>query len=158
MKGDPDFIEVKGYMFVGASMERLKKENMPWHEDVVEFSKKLSEFLPDYEIVSEHIPSRVVMLAKKKFFIDGEWRTWIDFPNWHELVMSGKNFGVLDFLKKTLSVGLSGRKIKEEVEKKKKEESQKKEVFVNEETDELDFWKENEEVVKKPDNDSSGGC
>lgn len=156
MRGDPDFIEVKGYMFVGASMERLKKDNMPWHEEVVDFTKKLSAFLPDYEIVSEHIPSRVVMLAKKKFFIGGEWKTWIDFQKWNDLVLSGKDFEVLDFVKKTPSVGLSGRKIKEEVEKKKKKQS--KEIYVNEETDELDFWKEDAEAVKNPDKDSSGGC
>ena len=77
-KGDPDFVEVKAYMFVGESRLRLKKENMPFHEDVVAFVKKLDKFLPEYEIASEHVPSRVVLLAKKKFKKNGKWDTWID--------------------------------------------------------------------------------
>lgn len=135
-KGSPDFIEVKAYMFVGASRQRLKKENMPWHEEVVDFSKKLLEHLDEYEIVSEHIPSRVVLLAKKKFKIDGIWNTWIDFDKWHGLVNSEKDFDVLDFVRKTLQTGLSGRKIKQEVENRKKG------IFVNEKTEEIEFWKE----------------
>jgi tRNA wybutosine-synthesizing protein 1 len=33
--------------------------------------------------VTEHGPSRVVLLAKKKFFIDGKWHTWIDYEKFH---------------------------------------------------------------------------
>lgn len=137
--GNPDFLEIKGYMFVGESRERLQKENMPWHEEIVEFSKELIKYLPEYEIVSEHIPSRVVLLAKKKFKINDEWKTWIDFSKWHNLVNSNEEFTSLDFVKKTPQIGLSGRKIKEEVEKKRKG------LYVNEETEELDFWKENKD-------------
>ncbi len=149
--GSPDFIEVKGYMFVGESRERLNKDNMPWHEEIVEFSKKILKFLPEYELVSEHIPSRVVMLAKKNFFIEGEWRTWIDFPKWHQLVNSEQDFSSLDFVKKTPSIGLSGRKIKEEVERKRKG------LYVNEETDELEFWQENKNDLSK-DSSRDEGC
>ncbi len=109
MKANPDFIEVKGYMFVGASRQRLNKENMPFHEDVVKFSKDLIKYLPDYDIVSEHIPSRVVMIAKKKFFKDGKWYTWIDFKRFFELVESGKEFTTDDYLKPTPETGLSGK-------------------------------------------------
>ncbi len=80
-KGDFDLVEVKAYMFVGASRQRLSKPNMPLHEEAVEFSKELLKFLPEYGLVSEHIPSRVVLLAKKKFFVEGKWKTWIDFEN-----------------------------------------------------------------------------
>jgi len=148
--GNPDFVEVKGYMFVGESRQRLNKNNMPWHEEVVAFSKKILEFLPEYELVSEHIPSRAVLLAKKKFFIENEWRTWIDFEKWETLVGSGKNFTSLDFVKTTPSVGISGRKIREEVEKRKG-------VYVNEETEELDFWKENKDESSK-DLDGADDC
>jgi tRNA wybutosine-synthesizing protein 1 len=78
-KGDPDFVEVKAYMFVGESRMRLEKENMPLHEDVVKFTKELVKYLPGYEIADEHIPSRVVLLAKGKYRKDGKWNTWIDF-------------------------------------------------------------------------------
>jgi len=162
-KGDPDFLEVKGYMFVGASRERLDKKNMPWHEEVVDFSKRLLEFLPEYDVVAEHIPSRVIMLAKKKFKKEDGWYTWIDFKKWHEIVNSAQNsaFSPLDYVRKTPQTGLSGRKIAKEVALKKKiakenTASKNSEVFVNEDTDELDFWKE--DIKKEPDEDSSEGC
>lgn len=165
-KGDPDFIEVKGYMFVGASMDRLKKENMPWHEEVVSFSKEINNFLDNYEIVSEHVPSRVVFLAKKKFKIDNEWRTWIDFKKWDELINSKNDFSTMDYIKKTPQIGLSGRNTKSEVEAKKLKELKTKEnellakekgIFVNEDEDELDFWKENVDDESK-DSDRGDGC
>lgn len=92
-KGDVDFVEVKSYMHVGESQQRLKRENMPLHDEVVAFSKELVNYLPDYEIADEHIPSRVVMLAKKKYkkeIIDDRgnkvstWQTWIDFEKWNQ--------------------------------------------------------------------------
>ena len=64
-KGDPDFIECKGYMFVGSSRQRLTLENMPFHEDVVDFSNELIKYLPNYEVISEHISSRAVLIARK---------------------------------------------------------------------------------------------
>tara|TARA_Y100000310_G_scaffold206661_1_gene207089 strand:+ start:3138 stop:4235 length:1098 start_codon:yes stop_codon:yes gene_type:complete len=100
-KGKPDFIEVKAYMFVGASTKRLKWENMPEHKDVVSYSKKLNTLLEDYEIVSEHIPSRVIMLARKEFKINNKWHTWIDFPKYHNLVNSKKPFSALEYSKET---------------------------------------------------------
>jgi tRNA wybutosine-synthesizing protein 1 len=63
LKSEPDFIEPKGYMWVGESQNRLPKESMPFHEEIVEFAKKLSEFT-GYEIKDEFKPSRVVLLKK----------------------------------------------------------------------------------------------
>lgn len=110
-KADPNFIEVKAYIFVGTSRERLAMENMPLHEDVVEFSKTLNKYLDEYDIASEHIPSRVVLLAKKKFKVNKKWHTWINFPKFHELALSGKEFSTEDYLLKTPKsfVGISGK-------------------------------------------------
>ncbi len=121
-KGSPDFIEVKAYMFLGASRKRLKEENMPLHEDVVAFSRTLLPFLPEYELVSEHILSRVVMLAKKKYLKREVWHTWIDFEKFHKLAVSGKDFSSQDYLRKTPVVGISGKGTRDNafrVEKKK---------------------------------------
>jgi len=74
-KGNPDFIEAKGYMFVGASRQVLSLKNMPTHEEVIEFSKELEKVLPDYELASDHVASRAVLLAKKSF----NKKTWIDY-------------------------------------------------------------------------------
>ena len=107
-KGNPDFIEVKGYMFIGASRQRLDKSNMPYHEDVVEFSNKVNEYLGDYEIVAEQISSRVVLFAKKKYKKDGKWFTWIDFDKFFELVESN-NVEIDGFLNETPRTGISGK-------------------------------------------------
>ena len=129
-KGDPDFLEFKGYMFIGASRQRLNKENMPFHEDVVAFSKAMLKHIPDYEIVSEHIPSRVILLAKKKYKIDGKWHTWINFPKFHELIKENKEIEALDYSIKTPSTGLSGKGTVDRMPK------------IDESTNELEFWKE----------------
>lgn len=100
-KGDPDFVEVKGYMWVGSSRQRLVKENMPEHEDVVNFSKEIENVLKDYEFVSEHVPSRVTLLAKKKFKKNNEWHTWIDFPKFKELSIKGNDFDTDEYTIKT---------------------------------------------------------
>lgn len=81
-RADPDFIEIKAYMFVGASRQRLNKSNMPYHKDIVEFSEKFVKLLPDYEITSEQESSRVVLLSKKKYM----GKTWIDFTKFFELL------------------------------------------------------------------------
>jgi len=64
LKAEPDFIEPKGFVWVGESQKRLPMSSMPFHEDVVEFAKKLSEFT-GYKIKDEFRPSRVVLLSKK---------------------------------------------------------------------------------------------
>jgi len=117
-KGDPDFIEVKAYMHIGESRERLKRENMPIHEEIVAFSKELVKELPEYDIVSEHIPSRVILLAKKKFKKQGKWHTWINFKKFHE----NNNLKTEDFLLPTPQTGLSGKGTKDLIRERRKEE------------------------------------
>jgi tRNA wybutosine-synthesizing protein 1 len=65
-KGNPDFVEVKAYMHLGRSREFLEESNMPYFEDIEEFSKKLKTHLKDYEIINEHKQSRVILLGKNK--------------------------------------------------------------------------------------------
>jgi len=85
-KADPDFIEIKGYMYVGASRERLKLSNMPSFDEVKEWGLKVNEYLKDYDFASQHKPSRVILLAKKKYFDKekNKWNTWIDFNKFFE--------------------------------------------------------------------------
>ncbi|MFW9855504.1 MAG: 4-demethylwyosine synthase TYW1 [Candidatus Thorarchaeota archaeon] len=144
-KGDPDFIEVKAYMHVGASMKRLERENMPLHEEIIPFARSLLQFLPNYDIVSEHIPSRVVLLAKRKFNRGSNWYTWIDFPRFHELVQSGDTFNTDDFLRKTPITGLSGYGTSNYSRNSKGKlvlnlDNTISPINVNEKTSELEFW------------------
>ena len=78
--------------------------------------------MPNYESVSEHLPSRVILLAKKKFKKiknnkkgkSEEWHTWIDFDKFQKAyetyLKTGKEFSAEDYLRKTPEIGLSGRK------------------------------------------------
>ncbi len=61
-KSDVDFIEIKAYMFIGSSRQRLTIENMPRHHEVKEFSEKIGNKL-GYELVDEQESSRVVLLS-----------------------------------------------------------------------------------------------
>ncbi len=63
-KGEPDFVEVKAYEWVGESRRRLKSENVPKMEDIENFAKKISE-LSGYKIFGRFEPSRVVMLTRE---------------------------------------------------------------------------------------------
>ena len=64
-KANPDFVEVKAYMYLGLSRKHLSLENMPLHEDVKEFAEKINKHL-GYHLAGESKPSRVVLLSKKK--------------------------------------------------------------------------------------------
>lgn len=64
-KAEPDFAEIKAYMFVGYSRKRLEMDNMPLHLEVKQFADKINEHL-GYHLAGESKPSRVVLLSKKK--------------------------------------------------------------------------------------------
>lgn len=60
-KADPDFVEVKAYMYVGSSRKRLTLDNMPSFDEVKEFAKKIGDECSK-ELVNESEISRVVLL------------------------------------------------------------------------------------------------
>ncbi len=59
---NPTYVEVKAYMWVGASRERLTRSNMPSHEEVKHVAQQLSE-LTGYPLYGESKSSRVVLLS-----------------------------------------------------------------------------------------------
>ena len=69
-RADPDFVEIKGYMHVGKSRERLDRDAMPDHEEVAEFAREVMDHLPDHDVFREAEPSNVAMLAKSE-------ETWV---------------------------------------------------------------------------------
>ncbi|EZQ06794.1 MULTISPECIES: 4-demethylwyosine synthase TYW1 [Acidianus] len=76
----PTYIEVKAYMHVGPSTLRLTRDAMPRHTEVKEFANILAKFT-GYNIISEHVPSRIVLLSK----IDRPIQignAWTDRWNW----------------------------------------------------------------------------
>ena len=63
-KAQPKFVEVKAYMCVGYSKQRLEYKNMPLHTEVKEFAQKIAD-KANLKIIDEQERSRVVLLAKK---------------------------------------------------------------------------------------------
>ena len=62
LRADPDFIENKGYVYVGHSRENLAAENMPSHEDIMDFSNKIAP-LTARKVLSDSKPSRVALVG-----------------------------------------------------------------------------------------------
>ena len=60
-KANPDFVEVKAYMCVGSSRERLTLDNMPTFDEVKDFASKIGDACGK-ELVNESEISRVVLL------------------------------------------------------------------------------------------------
>jgi tRNA wybutosine-synthesizing protein 1 len=63
-KANPLFLEIKAYMYLGASRNFLKLENMPLHHEVKEFAQEI-EASSGYKIIDEKADSRVVLLMKE---------------------------------------------------------------------------------------------
>jgi len=59
-----DFIEVKGYMYLGYSRKRLQREHMPEHQEVQQFAGKLAQY-SGYHVAEENALSRVVRLERE---------------------------------------------------------------------------------------------
>ena len=113
--GKPDFIEVKGVTFCGDSKaSSLTMKNVPWHEEVIGFVKQLTNALPEYEIACEHEHSNCLLIANKKFKVNGNWNTWIDYPKFHSLMKKFEESGgeatftSLDYMEETPSWAVFG--------------------------------------------------
>ncbi len=92
-RGNPDFIEVKGYVWVGAAQKVHTVQEMPWHEEVLDFSDRLAKELGNYEVISSHQPSNVACLIRK----DLSGKRYINFPKFFEIVNSGGIAETLDY-------------------------------------------------------------
>ncbi|MBN2518699.1 MAG: 4-demethylwyosine synthase TYW1 [Candidatus Altiarchaeota archaeon] len=61
-RAEPDFVECKSYMCIGYSRKRLTLDNMVRHEEILDFSKKLSEET-GYKLKDSKEDSRVALLS-----------------------------------------------------------------------------------------------
>ena len=60
---NPRFIECKAYMYVGGSMQRLARDNMPYMREIRRFAEELAD-QTGYSIKNEDTVSRVVLLSQ----------------------------------------------------------------------------------------------
>ncbi len=59
----PDFIEAKGYVYMGKSRMRLGRDHVPVHEEIRAFAEKLSD-RTGYPMLDESPDSKVVLLGR----------------------------------------------------------------------------------------------
>lgn len=68
--GNPHFIEIKSYMHIGMSTQRLEKQNMLEMNEVRDFSENLCKQMPGFQVMDESEISRIVVLQNKSRFVD----------------------------------------------------------------------------------------
>jgi tRNA wybutosine-synthesizing protein 1 len=61
---EPDFVHIKGFKAVGYAKERMGYDKQVWHDDVLEYAKKILEKLDGYSLKAEDERSCVVMLGR----------------------------------------------------------------------------------------------
>ena len=69
-KASPHFIEIKSYMHVGRSTNRLERNNMLELDEVMKFSKTVAEKSEIFSIIDESFVSRIALLQNNQRFID----------------------------------------------------------------------------------------
>src|ERR1051325_11908301 len=69
-KGDPHFIELKSYMHVGMSTNRLENGDMLSMEEVRGFANILCARMQDFSVMDESEISRIVVMQNKKRYTD----------------------------------------------------------------------------------------
>ncbi len=60
---EAEFVEVKGYMYLGYSRKRLRRDNMPEYHHVYDFAREIAA-CSEYRIADENEGSRVVLLRR----------------------------------------------------------------------------------------------
>jgi tRNA wybutosine-synthesizing protein 1 len=69
-KSNAHFVELKSYMHIGRSTNRLEYENMVEMNDVRKFSEQIADKSDRFEIMDESEISKIVVLQNKKRFTD----------------------------------------------------------------------------------------
>ena len=64
-RAEPDFVELKAYMHLGRSRDRLTREAMPSHEEILQFAGELGKAL-GYELQADVPLSRVALLSSRR--------------------------------------------------------------------------------------------
>jgi tRNA wybutosine-synthesizing protein 1 len=107
-RASPDFIELKGATLAPVfDKSGLSTYNMPTFLESKAFAERLAGLLPAYGLAAEHEHSNGVLLASRRFFIGGQWRTWIDFDKFADH-WDDDGFGAMDYTASTPSWALYG--------------------------------------------------
>jgi len=107
----PDFIEIKAVTYCGDNgKDSITMKDIPWHEEVENYSRDIISCpgMEDFDIACIHKHSCCVLIAHKKFYREGQWNTWIDYPKFFELVEKGEPFDALDYCVPTPAWAIAG--------------------------------------------------
>lgn len=76
-QSQPDFIEIKSYMHLGYSRERLERENMPTQQDLKAFCNQLNKHFKSFNFEDENLASRIILYknngANRKKKVPNRW-------------------------------------------------------------------------------------
>ena len=104
-RGLPCFVEIKGVTYCGTSSSAdagLTMQNVPFYDEIVAFVEALNAALErkglEYGIGAEHAHSCCVLIASKRFFIEGKWHTRINYEKFFECLESGRDFSPEDYM------------------------------------------------------------
>lgn len=70
----PHFVEIKSYMHIGRSTNRLERDNMLEFDEVKNFAQRICQESKEFEIMDDSEISRIVVLQNKKRMIN----RWIE--------------------------------------------------------------------------------
>lgn len=118
-KSLPCFVEIKGVTYCGTTSAQgagLTMQNVPFYEEVVEFTVALDKALRDrgleYGIAAEHAHSCCILLASDRFKVEGRWCTGINYKRFFELLeheqTTGESFKPEDYCSETPEWALFG--------------------------------------------------
>ncbi|HEX2014607.1 MAG TPA: 4-demethylwyosine synthase TYW1, partial [Nitrososphaera sp.] len=77
-QGDPHFIELKSYMHIGMSTQRLERDRMLEMDEVREFAGRLRSWIPGFQVMDESEISRIVVLQNMKRYVDRWINTYFE--------------------------------------------------------------------------------
>ena len=104
-RGLPCFVETKGVTYCGTSSSAgagLTMQNVPFYSEITAFVEALNAALErrglEYGIAAEHAHSCCVLIASKRFFVEGRWHTLIDYEKFFECLESGESFRPEDYM------------------------------------------------------------
>jgi tRNA wybutosine-synthesizing protein 1 len=69
-ESSPHFIEIKSYMHIGRSTNRLEHSNMLEMEEVRKFSEEVAKKSQIFSVMDESLVSRIVILQNQQRIID----------------------------------------------------------------------------------------
>lgn len=103
--GLPCFVEIKSVTYCGTSSSAgagLTMRNVPFYEEITTFVQSLNAALErrglGYGIAAEHAHSCCVLVASKRFLVEGKWHTLIDYEKFFECLESGREFSPEDYM------------------------------------------------------------